>query len=634
MKPALRLLCVEDREDEAELVLREIRRAGYQIEYDRVETADEMRAALTREWDAVISDYSMPQFDAVAALRVLHESGKDLPFIIVSGTVGEDIAVIAMKAGAHDFIPKGNLRRLLPALERELREAAVRAERHHAEEQLRQTNEVVAASFAASPTPMILLDRHVRVLRWNPAAERVFGWTAEEVIGRPIPFIPPGDRFFESTISTLMRGQAVSNLEVERTRRDGSKVRFLISAAPIYGNDGVSATVGILVDITEQRNLEEQLRQAQKMEAVGLLAGGIAHDFNNVLTAIHGYASLLIAELPNGDERREDAEEIVRAAERAASFTRQLLAFSRKQVIQPDRLELNEVISGMKNLLDRMIGDQVQLKLDVSEKDNLVYADRGQIEQVIINLVVNARDAMMGHPESTIVLKTYCMKLGPQDVQPLRGESPGDYCVVEVSDSGSGIEPEFLERIFEPFFTTKEVGKGTGLGLSTVYGIARQNGGFVRVSSTVAQGTTFSLFLPEIKAGSGIDEPAHRPALHPEPQASHVILVVDDEDAIRQLIVRVLTRAGHRVIGAADPQEAIRLLEEEHGVDLILTDLMLPQLSGKELAARAQSIRPGVRIAYMSGYADETVDADVPYLEKPFTPKELTTMVTNLFARV
>jgi two-component system, cell cycle sensor histidine kinase and response regulator CckA len=633
MNSALRLLCVEDREDEAELILREIRRGGYQIEYDRVETAEELRAALASEWDAILSDYSMPQFDAVAALRVLQESGKDLPFIIVSGTVGEDIAVIAMKAGAHDFIPKGNLRRLLPALERELREAEGRAERHLAEEQLRQTNEVVAAAFAASPTPMILLDRRAFVLRWNPAAERVFGWRAEEVIGRRIPFIPPGDPFFADTINTLMRGQAVSNREVERKRRDGSSVRILVSAAAIYGNDGVSAIVGILADVTEQRNLEEQLRQAQKMEAVGLLAGGIAHDFNNVLTAIHGYASLLITELPSHDERRQDAQEIIHAAERAGSFTRQLLAFSRKQVIQPARLDLNVIISSMENLLDRMLGDRVTLHVELSGNENLVYADKGQVEQVIINLLVNARDATAGCAESTIRMKTYCTKLGAEDVLALRGETPGDYCVIEVSDTGTGIDVEFIDRIFEPFFTTKEVGKGTGLGLSTVYGIARQNGGFVRVSSAVGHGATFSIFFPEINAGSAVDAPASKPAKDVEPNSSHVILVVEDEDAIRQLIMRVLTRAGHRVLAAADPLEAIRLLEEDHGVDLVLTDLMLPQLSGKELAARVRSIQPGVHIAYMSGYADERMDADVPYLEKPFTPKELITMVTNLFAR-
>ena len=620
----LRVLFVEDRPDDALLLERELRRGGYSVEATRVETEAALRTELqTEQWDLIISDYSMPQFNALRALEVFKESGLDLPFIIVSGTIGEDVAVAVLKGGAHDFIPKGTLQRLLPAIERELREAESRRERRLAEEELRTKNEVIAAVFTASPVPMILLDENAHVLRWNCAAERVFGWSAGETVGRPLRIVPESEiERHRSLLKRVFQGEHLSNQEIVRVRKDGSLTRILVSAAPIKGSSNQTTSVlGILVDVTEQRNLEEQLRQAQKMEAVGRLAGGIAHDFNNVLTAIQGYANLVIADTPETDERRSDLLEILQAADRAASFTRQLLAFSRKQITQPVHTDLNGLIANMEKLLARVIGDHIRIEFEPSTQPQYVYADKGQLEQVILNLAVNARDALPAESEGRIVLRTYCELLTTVQTMHNRVIEPGSYCVLEVEDNGSGIPAENLDRIFDPFFTTKDVGKGTGLGLSTVYGIAQQNNGFIRVKSAVGAGTTFSVFLPESTAEPDTAVESAPPAV----AVAHTnlcVLVVEDEAAIRNLITRVLRRAGYRVLAAADALEALQIMEGED-FDILLTDLMLPQMNGQELTRRVRERRPQVASIYMSGFAEEEIDAGMPYLEKPFTPADL-----------
>ena len=631
MNRSIHLLYVEDREDDAQLVLREVRRSGFEVTHQRVDTAESMREALeSADWDLVLADYTMPHFSALKALEILHQSGRDIPFIIVSGTVSEEIAVQVLKAGAHDFIPKDNLRRLVPAIERELREADSRRERRRAEEELKRTTETMAAVLNASPVPMILLDENACVLRWNPASERVFGWKAEEVVGKPVPFVPAeAHEQFEAAMARVYAGEPLSNVEGVRQRKDGAPVHVLVSAAPIRNGQGaVDAVMGILVDITEQRLLEEQFRHAQKMEAIGRLAGGVAHDFNNVLTAIHGYASLLLADMPETDQRRDDVQEILNAADRAASFTRQLLAFSRKQVVQRRDVDLNVLIAEMRKLLGRLVGEHITFTVSLSPSPALVHADQGQIEQVVINLVVNARDALPESGGGTITLRVWERTL-EQDEAREHDVDAGPYCVIDVADSGSGIAPEHLHRIFEPFFTTKEVGKGTGLGLSTVYGIARQNGGFVRVNSAVGQGTTFSVFLP--CAGKQVDvTEVVPPAPAPRAPSQHTIMVVEDEAAIRQLIVRVLERNGYRTMAAGDALEALEIIERDAPVDILLTDLMLPTMTGAELVRAASLKQPHLRSVIMSGYSEESVRIEGAFLEKPFTPKELLDKVAEL----
>ena len=621
---SLRVLMVEDRSDDALLVIRELTGGGYQVESERVETAEAMRAALREHsWDLVISDYSMPNFSAPAALSVLRESGLDIPFIIVSGTVGEEVAVSALKAGAHDFLSKMGLSRLVPAVDRELREAASRRERRKTEEQLRQSTGAMTALFAASPLPIVVMDAEGRVQQWNPAAERTFGWSASEVLGKPVPFVAPAQQAdYNDRMRRLLAGEPLPAEEVERVHKDGRPLLLNVSAAALRDAHGeVSGIMTIVADVTEQRRLEEQFRQAQKMEAVGRLAGGIAHDVNNVLTAITGYSTLLLADLAESDHRRGDVQEILNAAERAGSFTRQLLAFSRKQVVQPTVLDLNALTTELQKLLRRVVSENIELKLELEPELPRVLADRGQIEQILINLVVNARDAM---PKGgTITIRTRFVTSTGRTGENDFGLPSGDWVGIELSDTGVGIPPENMDRLFEPFFTTKEVGKGTGLGLSTVYGIVQQTGGHIRVTSEVGRGSTFRIFLtPTRRTATSLRPPP--PEVRPVVGNAHV-LVVEDDAAIRNVIRRTLERAQYVVATVERPSAALDLLARGDRYDCLVTDLMLPEMSGLELLEQVRQRHPDLKALYISGYTEADVDgqSDTPLLEKPFTPWDL-----------
>jgi signal transduction histidine kinase len=371
---------------------------------------------------------------------------------------------------------------------------------------------------------------------------------------------------------------------------------------------------------------EEQLRQSQKMEAVGRLAGGIAHDFNNILTAITSYAEFLLEAIPPEDPRSDDAREIRRAARRAATLTSQLLAFSRRQVRQPRVLDLNAVLTELEKILRRLIGEDVRLVLDLAPDPGSVKADQGQLEQVIVNLVVNASDAM---PEGgTITLRTERMAVHATGVAAVRGLSAGDYLVLHVSDTGHGMDDATRARIFEPFFTTKAPGKGTGLGLATVYAIAEQSGGTVQVRSAPRQGATFSVYLPAIDEtaevfSSGVFAPT-------APRGTEVVLIAEDDDAVRTLAARILERHGYTVLQARHGREALDQARHHPGqIDLLITDVVMPELGGRRLAESLAAQRPELRVLYMSGYTAGEIDrrgeldGGVALLQKPFAAQPL-----------
>jgi two-component system, cell cycle sensor histidine kinase and response regulator CckA len=609
----LSVLFVEDREDDVMLVMRELRSAGFKVDYKRVETEADMRRALDdREWHVVISDFAMPKFSGPAALAVLKETQHDIPFIMVSGTVGEETAVAALKAGAHDFLSKHNLKRFIPALERELREARSRAERRRAEERLRESEAALDALFRASPLPIVTLDLQELVTSWNPAAERVLGWSAQEMMGKQPPF------------------RIADRDELLRTRKDGTPIRMTVSASPLADRSGsISGTVAIITDITKQRALEEQFRQAQKMEAVGLLAGGIAHDFNNILTAIQGYATLTLSDLPKESEHYQDVQEILDAALRAASFTRQLLAFSRKQVTQPEVLDANELLSNMRNMLSRVIGESYVVRLQLSPEAGPIFSDRGQIEQVVMNLVVNARDAMP-HGGS-IVVRTGRSLTAPENC--FHGDDAvmiGPYTALHVRDTGHGMNPDVLARIFEPFYTTKEAGKGTGLGLSTVYGIVVQNRGLLAVDTAVGKGAEFSIYLPEVASAARLEP---EPAKAAGPDAVACCLLVEDDLIVRRLLQKTLGRAGFSVVTASDANEALEILRSKSPIDVLISDMMLPGMNGAALIEEAKRTVPGIKTVLVSGYssADLEIPTDYAFLEKPFTPDALIATLRDFY---
>jgi two-component system, cell cycle sensor histidine kinase and response regulator CckA len=413
----------------------------------------------------------------------------------------------------------------------------------------------------------------------------------------------------------------------ERITDSTGKVRWLHTVKrPIRGDDGrIEQILGVAADITARKHLEEQLLQSQKMEAVGQLAGGVAHDFNNVLTAIKGFGELAMVQLDEQHAVREDIVEICAAADRAAALTQQLLAFSRRQLLVPVLLSPNTVVEGISKLLARLIGAEVQCETRLSVDVGLVRADPGQLEQVLVNLAVNARDAMPNG--GTLTIETADVLLDDEAAAHLslvEVVNPGRYAMLSVSDTGTGMDRATLSSIFEPFFTTKEPGKGTGLGLSTVYGIVRQSGGYLHVYSELGHGTTFKLFLPcaegELAAAvAAPDSAAPR-------EVTETVLVVDDDDGVRTTTARILARAGFEVLSAASPSEAEELWTSHDGpIHLLLTDVMMPTMDGGELARRLLTSRPDARVLYTSGYTNESVvgrgliTSDTAFLAKPFT---------------
>jgi len=625
----LHVLIVEDAEDDALLLVRELRRGGFEPAFERVDTPDALRAALARqEWDILFADYSMPHFSGTAALALVRERELDLPFIFVSGTIGEDTAVEAMRAGAQDYVTKGNLKRLLPAVERELQDARERRDRKRAEATLRVTQErlrqVTASStavlYATAVTgetfrPTWVTENITRIMGYDPAEALGPTWWTDHLHSED------RDPVLAAVPSILSRDHLA--FEYRFRHKDGSYHWIHDEARLTRDSAGRPVEVfGSWVDITERKALEMQLLQAQKMEAVGLLAGGVAHDFNNVLTAIGGYAELVREDLPGEDARRHDVEEILRATERAATLTRQLLAFSRRQVLAPRVLDLNGVVAGVDNMLRRLIGADVELRTALGPVLGAVRADPGQLEQVIMNLVVNARDAMPRGGKLTI--ETANAELDESYALEHPSVVAGPYVMLAVSDSGVGMDAATQARIFEPFFTTKEKGKGTGLGLATVYGIVKQSGGNIWLYSEPGRGTTFKIYLPRV------DQPPEQPAAAPAPRAaprgSETVLLVEDDEAVRALARKMLAAHGYTVLAAASGAEALKLAADHTGpIHLLVTDVVLPGMSGRELATRFQSVRPGLKVLYTSGYTDDAVvhhgvlDPGIAFLQKPFT---------------
>ena len=517
----LRVLFVEDSPSDLELIADELTRHGFQCDSRSVESRQDFLAAIkTAEWDVVICDHAMKAFTSTDALRLLHDYGSDTPFIIVSGIIGEDSAVEAMRAGAHDYVLKHNLRRLGPAVERELREAANR-------------------------------------------------------------------RMQKSTQAALQAS-------------------------------------------------EQRLRHAQKMESVGRLAAGIAHDFNNLLTVILGFSEFLIERLPPGDEQlRRDANEIRGAAQRATGLTRQLLAFSRQQVLERRVVDLVASVNQLQPMIARLIGEDVAMKFELATPPQWVLIDPSQFEQVVINLVVNARDAMPAGGRLQIAMKR-------EDVSRLQAAEleikPGDYVVLSVADTGEGIDPDAIEYIFDPFYTTKPPGRGTGLGLSTVFGIVRQSGGMITVDSVLKRGTTFRVYFP-LSPTSPADVHAG-PAAQPADTEPCTILLAEDEEGVRMFLEMALKRAGHRVIAAGTGPDALTAGQNAmQPINLLITDVVMPGLSGPDVADQLRRIHPGMRVLFLSGYAShpalpESVAAEpASFLQKPFSVETLLARVHERLAR-
>ena len=640
MTDALRVLMVEDSPTDAKLVVQALRSMGIDMEFERVEDPESMRRALEmRTWDFVLSDWSMPKFSAMGALEVLKNTGKDLPFIIVSGTVGEESAVDAMHAGAHDYVLKDKLGRLGPAIERELRECKARGALREAQGRFSRLSEsgIIGINIA---------DIHGNILEANDAYMKMVGYSREELLQGAIRWAdltPPEFRHLadEAEAQLLATGIATP-WETQTLRKDGSRISMLVGVAMLE----YPRCIAFTADITERkraeagraraeealRKSEEQLRQAQKMEAVGRLAGGVAHDFNNVLSVIMSYGELIVGDLKPADPLRADIEEIRKAASRAAGLTRQLLLFSRQQVVEPKVMDLNEVLASMDKMLQRILGEDVELVSVPAKAAGRVKVDPSHVEQVILNLVVNARDAMPTGGKLTI--ETANVVLDEDYASHHVPAKAGPHVMMAVSDTGLGMDRETQTRIFEPFFTTKEKGKGTGLGLSTVFGIVQQSGGSIWVYSEPGKGTTFKIYLPRVDAELDVLSPSVAPTTL---RGTETVLLAEDEEQVRSIVLNVLLRQGYHVIPAQNGGEALLLAERHSGtIDLLLTDVVMPTMSGPELAKRLAATRPDMKVLCMSGYTDDSIvrhgvlESGVAFIQKPITPTLLMTKVREV----
>jgi two-component system cell cycle sensor histidine kinase/response regulator CckA len=476
-----------------------------------------------------------------------------------------------------------------------------------------------------------------RITFWNQFAERLYGWSAEEALGSNLFELMLAKTAVDQSeeIESLLRAGDSWSGELIAHRKNGEIFPVFMTVAPLRDEGGeVKGLVGVSADISKRKQLEEQLRQSQKMDAIGRLAGGIAHDFNNLLTAITGYSQIALLKLHSEDPLRKDIEEILKAGERATGLTRQLLAFSRRQVLQPRVLDLNSVVIGMEFMLRRLIGEDITLVTKLAPDLGKVMADPGQVEQVILNLVVNSRDAMP--TGGTLTIQTADINLSEDYSHQNYRARPGLYVMLAVSDSGCGMDELVQSRAFEPFFTTKESGKGTGLGLSTVYGIVEQSGGDIRLYSQAGQGTTFKIYLPRIEEKEKKASISVHPAEVPL-RGVETILLVEDEDAVRNLIRSILRQNGYTVIESRHGGEALLICERYEGpIHLLLTDVVMPQMGGGELADRLRPLRPTMKALYMSGYTDNDIirrgapDAESRFLQKPFTPEVLLRKIRGL----
>ncbi|HJT90019.1 MAG TPA: ATP-binding protein [Bryobacteraceae bacterium] len=500
---------------------------------------------------------------------------------------------------------------------------------------------MVVALLESASQAIIGVDRAGRIALANRRAEEIFQYSREELVGARIELLLPESK---RATHSRQRDDYMAHprvrpmgigMELAGRRRDGTEFPVEVSLSYIDDADAGLFAIAFVSDISQRKQLEEQLVHAQKMEAVGRLAGGVAHDFNNMLTVISGYNRMILEELSPLDPLHGYAEEIGKAADRAGAITNQLLAFSRRQVIQPRILNVNSIVSQIEKMLRRLLGEDIQLQLNLSPEVGNIKADPNQIEQAIVNLAVNARDAMPsgGH----ITIETGNAHLDDSYAKTHMGVRPGDFVMVAMTDTGHGMDPETRIHIFEPFFTTKERGKGTGLGLATVYGMVKQSGGDIWVYSEKGKGTTFKLYFPVIAAAAA--ETSSSAPERAERQGAATILVVEDEKPVRDLTVKMLQRLGHHVLSAASGAEALEIAGSyPAAISLLLTDVVMPNMSGRQVADALLAARPALKVLYLSGYTEHTVihhgvDSGVDFLPKPFSretlAKKLDEMLSN-----
>lgn len=630
MVKTIRLLIIEDMDDDAFLILRELRKGGFEPDYTIVDTKEDMEKALTAQaWDIIVSDYFLPRFNGLEALETAKKYDPDIPFILVSGAIGEDLAVAAMKAGAHDYMMKDNLKRLIPAVKRELHDAQVRKAHRKSESDLEDSKNMLQSIIDNAAAVIYLKDTQGDYILINKQYETLFHINNEQIKGKNDYDI------FPENVAAVLRENDRKVVEANRAmefeeviHHNGDPHTYISVKFPVCDASGVLTSVcSICTDITERKKLEARFQQAQKMEAIGTLTGGIAHDFNNLLAVIIGNTELLQEQIQRGHYKADYLDEIKSAGQRAANLVHQLLAFSRRQVIKPKLINFNDILKDLEKMLGRIIGEDILLKIIPDTGLWSVNIDPGQVDQVIMNIAVNARDAMPSGGNLNIQTKNIELKAGhfrDHDVENL----PGPYVMLTISDTGIGMDAETRKRAFEPFFTTKETGKGTGLGLSTVYGIVKQNGGYIWAYSEPGHGTSIKIYLPK-----GEEDTVEFQRIEPAEgslEGSETILVVEDDPSLRRLSRKIFEKYGYNVLDAKNGTEALRIAREcEGAIALVLTDVIMPEMNGAELVKHLMRIQPDLKFIYMSGYPENTLsnsglsNSNFELIEKPFSTDTL-----------
>ncbi|HEU6449410.1 MAG TPA: response regulator [Verrucomicrobiae bacterium] len=621
----LNLLIVEDSADDAALMLHELKHAGFAPISRRVQTEPDFLDAMANLPDIILSDYSMPQFSGLRAAQLLKESGLEIPFILISGTVGEDVAVEAMKRGATDYLLKDRIGRLGPAVKNAIDQKRFREERRQAQDELLWKTAFLEALVNTSLDGVLVVDSRGQKIFQNQLFNELWKIPPEIMAdkddAKQLEFVRNRTKnsreFIEKVRYLYAHPDEISRDEIELV--DGTIIdRY---SAPVRDKDGVHfGRIWRFRDITEQTKLEEQLRHAQKMEAIGQLAGGVAHDFNNILAVIQMQISLLQFEGSLSPQQTDFAQKIENTVERAAGLTRQLLLFSRKQAMQLRELNLVEAVAATANLLRRVLSANVKIDLKTPDEPLFIYADPGMIDQILMNLAVNARDAMPKGGQ--LLIEIAGADLDTEAAARMPNARAGSFACLTVSDNGCGISESNLKRIFEPFFTTKSPGKGTGLGLATVFGIVQQHQGWINVASEVNGGTAFSLYLPRLPemTQKAIAQKKMTGSLY----GSETILLVEDEDILRAALQKTLTRLGYQVLEATTGDEALNLWNQQRNqIHLLLTDLVMPgSMNGWNLGQQFLSENPNLKIVYISGNSnllkDGGLEEGVNFLSKPF----------------
>lgn len=632
----LRVLLLGDAALEAECAALGMAFPNPVVQWTLVEDAADLRGMLEGAgWDAVVCGHSVPQLTCLYALGAVKSHDARLPFLLTVDPDDEDFAVRAVQAGAADYLFSDRTGRLVPAIARAVRESRERHSRLRELEAAGKGLRKLSMTVRQSPVAFVIAGPDGVIEEVNPKFTETAGLAPEEAAGRHLRQLglgEPAAEAHEALWRTVQEGGEWRG-EFQNRRKDGALYWERAFASPVRDASGaVTHYLAVKEDITEQKALEGQLRQSQKMEAIGQLAGGVAHDFNNILQVIAGYGNFLLELLPPESESGEYAREIVQGVERATGLTRQLLAFGSRQTLEMEDLDLNEVVGGMARMIRRIIGEDIEMAFSGGKGLPAVRGDRGQMEQVLLNLCVNARDAMPGggmltiRTENAVIDRQYC--------ETHDWAAPGDHVLLSVADTGCGMDAGTQARIFDPFFTTKGPGEGTGLGLATVYGIVRQHQGMVQVRSEPGRGTVFEVFLPGVE---GRTQAPAAPSAESVSGGTETILVAEDDKFLRTLSARILESAGYSVLKAANGREALDLFSRHSGrIDLCLLDVVMPKLGGKGVYDFLRRGHPRLRFLFTSGYSAETVQAEcaakggVDLIQKPYGPNTLLRKVRDV----